>query len=593
MDLSVYFNNCNTIEELLKLIKWRRPDLFNSRLRKIHSSMSDSEVYETYWDIVYKIATFEIRVTPDDFQYIAIYARDVYDTLGDDLTKPKPDNIEMAIYHAGILIAMLSFDDLTWTTRVNNDFSWPAYTKNLFDIFCMNGHSSQISAQEMQDFMWDNPDVFGMNGYEFGHISIRSIIDTFTLGASEDMKRRLYVADRGPNFEEGFVAVCKEISRYFKNGAGYSLDGTSMREEIIEYFFTYYMNHVNLRAQESVLYRKYNEDFAWESSGVDGMINMMDHVTYAYSTFPKDAPRLTQELIDNYIDDLVNYVVTTSKTMNVDNFFFYIRDVLNLVLPRIDKFPDTRLYIDAALNKAQLPAPAPVPQTKEMPFIATEAIMMMPWYEEMHSFVMEARNNEDEDEEETEEDEEDISSGNDIQKDSKVKTKESKKYNEASTKIYSAFKKVEKSAGKLDSNLESITKSLKRCLVGDVTTAVIEGKKFSPIEVLVRLLGTGAIFRYNKIAGIIAIVVQYCAKKHVTASERKKILLDLERELEIIEEKIEDAKGDGNKQAKYALMRTRNDLKNAIQRIKYGLEADDRASATAQAVVKTNNPRRM
>ena len=67
----------------------------------------------------------------------------------------------------------------------------------------------------------------------------------------------------------------------------------------------------------------------------------------------------------------------------------------------------------------------------------------------------------------------------------------------------------------------------------------------------------------------------------------------MERELEIIEEKIEDAKGDGNKQAKYALMRTRNDLKTAIQRIKYNLPADDRANATAQAVVKANNPRRM
>ena len=52
--------------------------------------------------------------------------------------------------------------------------------------------------------------------------------------------------------------------------------------------------------------------------------------------------------------------------------------------------------------------------------------------------------------------------------------------------------------------------------------------------------------------------------------------MELNAELEMVNEKIEDAKGDGNRQAKYDLMRTRQALQSAIQRLKYGIGAEEK-----------------
>jgi len=91
-----------------------------------------------------------------------------------------------------------------------------------------------------------------------------------------------------------------------------------------------------------------------------------------------------------------------------------------------------------------------------------------------------------------------------------------------------------------------------------------------------RKIVSRAIFNYNKIAAILLIVVTSTMRKKANRAEKKKILLELEAELEMIEEKIQDASGDGNRQAKYDLMRTRNAYQNAIRRIKYGMGAEER-----------------
>ena len=52
---------------------------------------------------------------------------------------------------------------------------------------------------------------------------------------------------------------------------------------------------------------------------------------------------------------------------------------------------------------------------------------------------------------------------------------------------------------------------------------------------------------------------------------RDKVVRELEEELKITREKIEDSRSDGNKQAKYALMRLESKLEKQIAEVKYGL----------------------
>lgn len=151
--------------------------------------------------------------------------------------------------------------------------------------------------------------------------------------------------------------------------------------------------------------------------------------------------------------------------------------------------------------------------------------------------------------------------------------KQSSQMSKTQGNIYKAYKAYKNKEAEVDSQISKAASAMKKAVVGDARTEIIEGRRFSALGLLKKLLGTVAIFSFSKIAGVIAIVVMVATKKKTTESEKKKILSELETELEIIEEKINDARGDDNRQAKYALMRTRNELRDAINRIRYNLPA--------------------
>lgn len=155
----------------------------------------------------------------------------------------------------------------------------------------------------------------------------------------------------------------------------------------------------------------------------------------------------------------------------------------------------------------------------------------------------------------------------------------------ASKKIYKAYRTYKSAEEKVDSQLSKAVGGIKRCLTGDVRTQIIEGKEFSPIGLLKKVLGTVAIFSYSKVAGILTIVVGHALKKKTTQSERTKIIMELDTEIAMITEKIEDARGDGNREAKYAMMRTKRELENAKRKIQYGIEADDRSTKGAKKLL--------
>lgn len=151
--------------------------------------------------------------------------------------------------------------------------------------------------------------------------------------------------------------------------------------------------------------------------------------------------------------------------------------------------------------------------------------------------------------------------------------KSSKRQSDAQNKIYSAYKKYKNNEEKIDSQLSKMLTSAKSAFSQDATEEIIEGKKFSPIGLLKKILRTGAVFSYSKIYGFIYLVTTHTLSKKRTTKQKQEVLLQIDEEIKLLDEKIEDARGDGNRKAKYSLMRTRGELQRTYDKIKYDLGA--------------------
>lgn len=150
----------------------------------------------------------------------------------------------------------------------------------------------------------------------------------------------------------------------------------------------------------------------------------------------------------------------------------------------------------------------------------------------------------------------------------------SAKMNNAEKKIYKAYRTYKENEEKVDSQITKGVMGLKKVVTGDVRETIIEGKKFSAIGMLKKLLAGVALFSFGPIKAVIALVIRYALKKKTTDSERSKILMEIDTEIAMLDEKIKDARGDNNREAKYAMMRTKKELENAKSRINYGMSAD-------------------
>lgn len=85
------------------------------------------------------------------------------------------------------------------------------------------------------------------------------------------------------------------------------------------------------------------------------------------------------------------------------------------------------------------------------------------------------------------------------------------------------------------------------------------------------LVLVGSLGSVGATIAVIGALTMIAIDHRLDAKERTKILRELENELTIVEEKIDDSRGDENKQKKYELIRIRNKLKNDIARIKLRL----------------------
>lgn len=151
--------------------------------------------------------------------------------------------------------------------------------------------------------------------------------------------------------------------------------------------------------------------------------------------------------------------------------------------------------------------------------------------------------------------------------------KSSKIQSDGERKIYKAYSKYKNAESKVDSQLSKMLTSAKKAFSQDKTEEIIEGKKFTPIGLLKKILTTSAIFSYSKIAGFLYLLVGHTLSKKRTNKQREDIIIQMNEEIKLLDEKIEDARGDGNRKAKYALMRTRGEIVRARDKIKYGLRA--------------------
>lgn len=163
-----------------------------------------------------------------------------------------------------------------------------------------------------------------------------------------------------------------------------------------------------------------------------------------------------------------------------------------------------------------------------------------------------------------------------VDKFAKTNMKVSQGIHKASVKTYVAYRKYKTQEQKIDSQLSKIIVNAGKTIIGiDDNTArkrVIGEERVSLVSILKRLLLTYAVFSYSKIGALCILITRFALRKNATEKERIKILTELQNEIEMVDEKIQDARlsDDKNaKEAKYALMRTKQNLENAYKRIKF------------------------
>lgn len=102
---------------------------------------------------------------------------------------------------------------------------------------------------------------------------------------------------------------------------------------------------------------------------------------------------------------------------------------------------------------------------------------------------------------------------------------------------------------------------------------LMEGRWRLKIWKLVRkaIMGKMLYVAFGPVSAAIGLIASVALDKKLDRKVKNDIVHEMETELRIINEKIEDAKGDNARKEKYQLMRLRDKLEKDIERVKYGL----------------------
>lgn len=133
-----------------------------------------------------------------------------------------------------------------------------------------------------------------------------------------------------------------------------------------------------------------------------------------------------------------------------------------------------------------------------------------------------------------------------------------------------AKSKINHAEKKMDTWFEKSLTAIRNKLMGDKREDMVKHEKGAPSlsRMIRRAALAGTALAINPAIAAIGIVVGFAIRKKLTATEKERILLELNHELEIVKEKIKDADANGDRKKKYELMRLENKINLDIDRLK-------------------------
>lgn len=159
-------------------------------------------------------------------------------------------------------------------------------------------------------------------------------------------------------------------------------------------------------------------------------------------------------------------------------------------------------------------------------------------------------------------------SGNDAEEEKAANNVDTRDMHKTSTK--NAWQKFQEKKPEIDAKINDVTMTIRKALAENKQAILINGQPKSVIWTVMKLYAGFGLFRASKTAFALMMVVNHYLKKG-SRSQRIKLLQDVENELVMVEEKIQDAISDNNREAKYELMRSKQSLLEARKRLRYGV----------------------
>ena len=143
--------------------------------------------------------------------------------------------------------------------------------------------------------------------------------------------------------------------------------------------------------------------------------------------------------------------------------------------------------------------------------------------------------------------------------------------------VRSAFKLAKDNVNKLGQQLDNVIGAIKNYITSadDMDYIVVEGKKFTFIGLVRKVLGTVAIFSFSKIFAICYLIIKWAGTAKAKKESKRKMTM------------FEDARAAGDNKAKYALMRSKKELENARDRVKYGIGAEVKSKAVDDMIKRS------
>lgn len=120
----------------------------------------------------------------------------------------------------------------------------------------------------------------------------------------------------------------------------------------------------------------------------------------------------------------------------------------------------------------------------------------------------------------------------------------------------------------MDKWFDDTLKSLRQKNKDNARDALVEDRVPKLSKMIKRAVVIGAGWAISPAIAAITVVVQYALSKKTQVEERKRLLSELKREKEIVDEKIRDSDSSGDKKEKYQLMRLKYKLDTDIDRLK-------------------------